>query len=29
MNPRYAFISVDYERKGGVWKVASKMAYWG
>lgn len=26
---RYSYVSVDYERINGVWKVDAKNAYWG
>jgi len=26
---QYSFVSVDFEKRGGVWKVMSKWAYWG
>jgi len=27
-HPRWSSISVDFDRKGGVWKVTGKSAYW-
>ena len=26
---RYGFVMVDFERRGGEWKVSSKAAFWG
>src|SRR5688572_6469633 len=28
-DPDFGFVTVDYEKKGGVWKVTGKYAYWG
>jgi hypothetical protein len=28
-NSEYALVSVDYEKRNGVWRVDSKFAYWG
>ena len=28
-NPQWGFVTVDYQKKGGVWKVTGKFAYWG
>ena len=26
---QYGFVSIDYEKKSGVWKVTQKYAFWG
>ena len=27
--PEYSYVSVDFEKKKGVWRVTGKYAYWG
>ncbi len=28
VQPRYSLVSVDYEKRRGVWRVTGKFAYW-
>jgi hypothetical protein len=28
-HPSYSLVSVDYEKRSGVWRLTSKMAFWG